>query len=89
MADIMVGFIYLSLVNIRKEPSEGKTALIEERHRILHARCRLATLRLFAGLNALLIRFMGVFYLSLYARSDSGETSVFATSIRDPGGAVV
>ncbi len=34
MAYILVGFIYLSLVNIRERPPEDETALVEGHHRI-------------------------------------------------------
>ncbi len=36
MAYILVGFIHLSLVNIRESPPEDETALVEGHHRIPH-----------------------------------------------------
>ncbi len=36
MAYILVGFSYLSLVNIRERPPEDETAFLEDHHRIPH-----------------------------------------------------
>ncbi len=36
MVYILIGFIYLSLVNIRDRPPEDETALVEGHHRIPH-----------------------------------------------------
>ncbi len=48
MAYILVGFIYLSLVNIRESPREDETALVEGHHRIPHTWISLLFFALFA-----------------------------------------
>ncbi len=48
MADILVGFIYLSLVNIRARPPEVETALVVGHHRVLHTWISLLFIALFA-----------------------------------------
>ncbi len=48
MAYILVGFIYLSLVNIREKPPEDETALVEGHHRIPHTWISLLFFALFA-----------------------------------------
>ena len=48
MAYILVGFIYLSLVNIRERPPEAETALVEGHHRIPHTWMSLLFFALFA-----------------------------------------
>ncbi len=45
---ILVGLIYLSLVNIRARPAEGETAFLENRHRIPHDWISLLFFALFA-----------------------------------------
>ena len=45
---ILVGFIYLSLVNIRGRPPEDETALVVDHHRIPHDLISLLFLALFA-----------------------------------------
>ena len=48
MVYILVGFIYLSLVNIRGRPPEDETALVEGHHRIPHDWISLLFFALFA-----------------------------------------
>ncbi len=48
MVYILVGFIYLSLVNIRERPPEDETALVEGHHRIPHTWISLLFFALFA-----------------------------------------
>ncbi len=48
MVYILVGFIYLSLVNIRDRPPEDETALVEGHHRIPHTWISLLFFALFA-----------------------------------------
>ncbi len=48
MVYILVGFIYLSLVNIRERPPEEETALVEGHHRIPHDWISLLFFALFA-----------------------------------------
>ena len=48
MVYILVGFFYLSLVNIRERPPEDETALVEGHHRIPHTWISLLFFALFA-----------------------------------------
>ena len=48
MVYILVGFIYLSLVNIRERPPEDETAFLENHHRIPHDWISLLFFALFA-----------------------------------------
>ena len=48
MVYILVGFIYLSLVNIRERPPEDETAFLEGHHRIPHTWISLLFFALFA-----------------------------------------
>ncbi len=48
MAYILIGFIYLSLVNIRERPPENEAALIERHHPIAHTWISLLFFALFA-----------------------------------------
>ena len=46
---ILVGFIYLSLVNIRERPPEDETAFLENHHRIPRTWISLLFFALFCG----------------------------------------